>query len=681
MIDELAPVTYLPMRLAGNQLSYTINAADESITDRSGLLYKLCLKNPAAYQSGDFKELIVLSGREIPPSAEDSAVYASFDVETLLDSLLTRQAPDLRQTGIMPCAGLVLPYYVVASIENNRVPVAGSMRVGPPEYVLKGQLATEQFAGWRDQFFTTYLSDTRQFLTWQPDAQRIDPEQPNWLYFLVNMTPRPQSLTLRIGVTYADGTTDTLTGPTAANPYAYTVYSIPVGFGQLNLDATERQTGKLIHSYQVWLVNEQQRRLTQVRTYYVETEPPRNVRYLIFANSLGGYDTLRCTGIATDSLGLKAVTAQRSLPSGYLPTSAELFTASKTGDRAMTINTGLQEDPANLDYLQELALSEDVYVLTQEGLVSVVPTDTAYRPREDDEDLAGRPFSFRWGKSEVGFSALPTPPTAPLRPTAWQPENPYCLIDSATGLRTGVLGAARLRLTYADTGEVVTGVRTKANVPGTIGYVAPVASALCAPLTTSFRNVATTRIGSFVRQTCPVGQAGQPATLAIAANTFGGNTADEVANRVAQAFRLLDTQAYADQFGPCSPNPYDYVVSVPAGHFHYRTNNPQMVQLACEPAGQPPLGSAWWLQGQTGPYVFPRSTTDMAFPQANGAGFQYSISAPGGGSGTARIFRNGVLMTTRPNVPYNAASYPLLDGFTVAAGDRIYMEFTHVAWA
>ena len=38
-------------------------------------------------------------------------------------------------------------------------------------------------------------------------------------------------------------------------------------------------------------------------------------------------------------------------------------------------------------------------------------------------------------------------------------------------------------------------------------------------------------------------------------------------------------------------------------------------------------------------------------------------------------------MTTRPNVPYNAASYPLLDGFTVAAGDRIYMEFTHVAWA
>lgn len=681
MIDELAPLTYLPMQLAGNQLSYTVAAADEAITNRAGLVYKLCIKIPKAYQSGEFQDLLTLLGREIPPSAEDAAVYAAFDVETLLDSVLTRTPPDLRPTGIAPVSGLVMPYYVVTWLENNRILVPNSTRTGAPEYVLKGQLSTEQFAGWRDQFFTTYLATTRQFLTWQPAAQRIDPEQPGWLYFLVNMAPRPQTLTLRLLLTYDDGTLARINGPSGPAPYAYTVYSVPVGFGQLGLAAHEIAVDKRIHSYQVWLVNENQQRLTEVRTYYVETEPPRNVRYLLFANSLGGYDTLRCVGIATEGLGLKAVTAQRSLPAGYLPTAAELFTATKTGDRTVTINTGLLEDPRQLDYLEELALSEQVYILTQEGLVAVVPTDTAYRPREDDEDLAGRVFTFRYGKTEVGFSALPAPPTVPLRPTAWQPEGPYCLIDSATGLRTGVLGAGRLRLTYADTGEVVPGVRTKANLPGTVGYVAPMPSASCAPLTTPFRNVAVTRFGSFARATCPVGQAGQPATLAIAANTFGGTSADEVANRVAEAFRLLDTQAYADQFGPCSPNPYDYVVNVPAGHFHYRTNNPQMVQLYCEPSGQPGLGNAWWLQGQTGPYIFPRPTTDMDFPIGNAPGFQYSIQAAGGGYGTAKIFRNGVLMATRPNVPYNAASLPLPDGFTIAVGDRIYMEFTHVAWS
>ena len=112
----------------------------------------------------------------------------------------------------------------------------------------------------------------------------MDVDQPEFLYYLVNFTPRPPELRLRVDVYYTDGSTDTLTAQKMTTVGQYVVYSMPVGFTALGLPAREAAQAKQVHRYQVWVSNESGQRLIEVRTYFVHRDYEPNVRYLLFAN-------------------------------------------------------------------------------------------------------------------------------------------------------------------------------------------------------------------------------------------------------------------------------------------------------------------------------------------------------------------------------------------------------------
>ena len=673
-MDALAPLSFLPLRLSRNAVAYTIDAVSDTLADRTALSYELAVKKPRSYGSGEFNDLIALPGRELPKRSElgaDVFPGAEFDVSVFLDDFLKRTPPQPDQRSIVTCGDMITPFLVQTQVKNAGVLVPGTNKTLPLEYALKGAINTEQFAGWREQFFTTYLASTRQFLTWQPAEKWVDVSQPEFLYYLVNFTPRPQELRLKVDIYYTDGLYDSLTAQRMTTVGQYVVYAIPVGFVALGLPEREAAQNKQVHHYDVWISNEANKRLSEVRTYFVARDYEPNVRYLLFANSLGGYDTLRCTGQSSSTLTVKGTAAQRALVPGYLPGTAELFSLNRLGERVITLNTGLR-DGDELDYLSELVLSDELYLVTQEGFVALVPTEASLILRTDDEDLAGRTLTFRYAKNAVGYSNLPSAPTAPARATRWVPVNAFCLIDDF-GKRTGYLGAAKLELRYADDGSLVRPLRSKANTPGTEGYTAATVSGACA--ITPYLNALIEVAGRYKRNDCGADQDPTVAILRIPAGTYGAETPEQLQARIDQALKVLDTQEYANRYGSCLANPAGYSYAVPVNRWHYRTNAPARIGL--ETADAPYMGNAWTMQGRGSSFVYATGTNDLDFPSTDFSAYQWRFFAYGtaGKSARLRLFKNGT--------PYNEVTFAFnSDGYeyfnltpvALVSGDKLYLQ-------
>ncbi|GAB3803493.1 hypothetical protein GCM10028819_33500 [Spirosoma humi] len=684
-MDALATLSFLPLRLSRNQITYTIDAAPDSISSRADLVYYLCIKKPKAPGSGEYEELITIPARELPKRTELGAdIYpgASFDVAVFLDDYLSRTIPAPDQEGITACTGQVTPYLANVYVKNAGVLVAGSDKTLALEYALKGSLSVDEFTGWKDQFFTQYLATSRQFLTWQPAEKWVETNQPEFLYYLVNFTPKPAELWLRAEVTYTDGSAETLTLFKMTDVSQYGVYSMPVGFTSSGIVGRETITGKQVMSYQVWVSNESAQRLSEIRTYWVNRDYEPNTCFLLFANSLGGYDTLRCTGASGRTLTVTGTSAQRVLAPDYLPTSAELFSRDRRGAKILTVNTGLL-DGELLDYLSELTLTEEIYVAVQEGFVALVPYDASLNLRADDEDLAGRTLAFQYAKSEVGYSALPSAPTVARRPTQWVPANNYCLINE-NGVRTGYMAAAKLELRYSDDFTLVKPRRSKANTPGTLGYTAPALSGVCN--TTPFLNTLITKSGSYRRNNCGADQEPTTATLTIPAGTYGAETADQLQSRIDSALSVMDTQEYANQYGSCLLNPALYAYTVPANRWHYRSNLPARIGIVT--ADPEFMGNDWSMQGNTGSFIFPQGSNDLNFPSVGYNGYQWRIKSYGTPYQAARmrIYVNGVMFRDY-TYNFNRDGYDYqsffgttpngADGYVpISALDKIYVQLT-----
>ncbi|PQA60136.1 hypothetical protein [Siphonobacter curvatus] len=238
-----------------------------------------------------------------------------FEISPFVDALLDWSAPVAGQTGITVCPNLTLPYFLKTEID----PELGSSVTGAAEIAIKAKLHEDQFPGWKDLFFTNWIGAGKRFLTWQADHKLIERNQPEFLYFLLNMQPKPSELRVRCHIQYMNGTTEIRTIQTARDLLQNCVYCIPTGFEALGLPSIETATGKEINAYTVWLNNERDDRISEYRTYLVNQDYTRNVRFLIFQNTLGGFDTLRCWGQASTSLTVTANLAQKTLEAGYLP--------------------------------------------------------------------------------------------------------------------------------------------------------------------------------------------------------------------------------------------------------------------------------------------------------------------------------------------------------------------------
>ena len=660
MDDLILGLRHLPMKFSKNKLTVHVDAADPTLPIRSGMISHAEILSPEAFQSPTYVKIGERVGSEKPVSQLAGLPYyygTDFDIQTILDGKLSYSPPSLKSSNLQLCPSLTIPFKVHSFVEKNNTIIAGTDDNSTAQFCLKAGLKTDDYSGWKDSYFTTYYDENLPFLTNQQNEKSVGRLQPEFLYFLVNFLPKPITLKLRVKVYFNDGTDATITDHMVSSINQFSVYSVGVGFAQLGLWLMETIVKKVV-SWQVWINNETDGRVSQIRSFELNERFYRNERYLVFSTSLGGYDTLRVTGVGRDTLKTTRQKGERELENNYLPTASEIFVTGVTGELELAVNTGFL-DADTTAYLSEILLSEDIYVVTKHGLVPISFVDDTLLLSEDNVDITSRTFTFTYSKKELAYSDLPVAPAAVGRAFRWSPSGSYCLYNPDTGLATGFQGATILTLVYADNNEIVKGVPPKNNTPGTDGYYPPQLSNTCPSGYAPFKNTLISRTGTIRKDDC-VGGFGNFATVIVAANTYGGLTADEAQNRAEELWAILNTQAFANANAGCiaAPEFYNMNPAPVAGRFNFRftlgigisNNLPIYIHGGPGASNNDPTslvhGNHWAIQNNTNPssVKYPTGQNDCALPCVIAGGYLYLITIPGfSQSRRMRYYVNGIV--------------------------------------
>ncbi|OZI08240.1 hypothetical protein BWI93_10255 [Siphonobacter sp. BAB-5385] len=650
MIDFLdADLSFRSLQLARNRIEHNIQPADpEAIPDRSRLKYYLEIRTPDFAGSSTYDTLLTLPGRERPAimmNGVPSYEGAYFPFHTEIDSILERSKPVFGQKGLFVISSLTTPYILKEYVENDGEEV--STVTNTPEWAIKAGLLEEDFQTWGPRFFSEYQQKYRKFLTWQPDGGMVCGSSENYLYFLMNCSPMPDQVNLRLEVTKLDGQRETRTVDTLVGVQYCQIVGAAVGPAALGVDTAD------VLSYQVWLSSQNTRRISEVRTFYPEHRYQAQTRCLLFSNSFHVFDTIRLVGKGSEQLSVTRSTASRERPQNAGIDFSEMYVIDRSGDRQLTVSTGyFQGDgAAYLRYLDELLLAEEWYLITEKGHQPLELLTNSIQDIEPSPGLFARTFTFRYAYEQNNFSSLPVAPAAAVRETYWRGVGIQQILGP-TGLRTGKVRPIKLEKRYQDDDSLVIPTVVKPNVPGDPDYIAAVEMPGIVPGSSPFPSKAINRTGSYARKNCSVGQVGGPAQIIIPEGTYGGENEGE-ADALAEAqFKSLDTQATADQLGTCvmgGPQYYMLTVPPPDGFWNLRLVRPKNNDsgiaggegLMTGDQSKPSHGNRWYMAdwaGKPGNYVYLNSPLDMLFP----IGTPYRFDVSGWNMPlTIRVFVNG----------------------------------------
>lgn len=550
MIDSLATgLIFQPLNPSRNRIQHNIIAADPTYyPDRTTLKYLLKIQVPESAGSSTFIDLITIPAREKPPVVDGITTRydgAIFTINHLLDGILQRTKPAFRQNYLSVIAKLAMPYTLIEYVEDDGDNISTSSPIS--KWLIKSGFNESDYDQWGSRFFSVYLAETRKFLTWQPDSKRITPTQEEYLYFLLNFTPAPSTVKLRVLATYTDASQELFTPLTLSAVQFGQIICVPVGTHILTTNPA-----KTLHSYKVWLSNTSNERLSEARTYYLDYRTVAQERFLLFNNSFHTYDTLRLTGASIETLKVQRYTAYRERPSYLPPEFTEFFVVDRAADRELIISTGFFErNVANqLRYTDEVLMSEEWYLITDRNHEPLELLTNTLVDHQDNQDLVARQLLFRYVRQEKSFSRLPVAPAYASRPTYWKAVGVTYLLNSY-GKRTGYVRANRIALSYVDDNTSVFPYTEKVNTPGNPDYVSEYIDTNITPSSTPHPNVLLSRATTFNRNNCPVGYFGGPATIVVAAGKYGGESAG-IADASAEAeYTLLNTQDYANTYGTC----------------------------------------------------------------------------------------------------------------------------------
>lgn len=274
-------------------------------------------------------------------------------------------------------------------------------------YVVRGKIPKWKWAAFYGQYtsFLDWISTAKAFLTFAPATQRTAVEQVQKLYLPVWWaTQSGEKLNLKVDVTFTDGTTGTFTtAQETAELQRYTIIEFGVGYTLLNLPnwANSNHPGKTIYSYSVTAMAGSTAR-SETRTYIVERNPRIGERQFIFANSVGGYDTLLAIGRSeTNSEYMYDVVSQQSPGVQALSEKKQLFV---NDTDVHTCRTGYF-DAQTAEYLAEFFLSTERYEISGSNLIPLVLRNAKVLRKRDSENEYFAEFDYEHAlnqKVEVG---------------------------------------------------------------------------------------------------------------------------------------------------------------------------------------------------------------------------------------------------------------------------------------
>jgi len=327
---------------------------DEVLQENIKLLCDVYVED--VLNSGLFNKIV---GFELDPD-EDGA--ATFYIQSALRSRTGIDFPDYGLTAPVKCINNNKRYYVKYAEKYGDPVEVKRYYLGDTGRVIRGGVSNLHFpdsSSYFDQLIARFFG-----LSWQPDPKikegnTVDTQE----FLMVIVPPGVTELHIQATVWYTDGTDDSIDNVnTTAGMADYEIWCWATGFNALALGDLEPTKTPL--KYRLAFIDQATNNQANTVMYYIDQKSELEDKTFLFVNSLGGVDTVRCTGIATDGFKIERNIAERVLGYDFVATQGALF---QSYARKQTINqqsTGWKTKE-EIDWLEELFISE--YVVLDDG--------------------------------------------------------------------------------------------------------------------------------------------------------------------------------------------------------------------------------------------------------------------------------------------------------------------------
>ncbi|MBT3244819.1 MAG: hypothetical protein HN352_16860 [Bacteroidetes bacterium] len=250
----------------------------------------------------------------------------------------------------------------------------------------------------QDSSFWEKLTYNNYFLTWQPKTKTVDRYQIEKLYFLVQSSI--PSLVLKVKTYLTSGIVSTDIISSLVDPIVKSVYEIILTPNTLQIAGYDDGTLK---KFDAWLEDGADNRISEIRNFAMDTLIHENVRYFLFLNSLGGFDTLRITGDQEDSLEYSRTSIKKILGDAFTEKDHQTTASNILERKRYSANTGwkTREDIA---WIRDFFLSKQVYLINTGKLVPVEITTTDALQRKDRSEMYSIQFDYQRAYSSAYYT-------------------------------------------------------------------------------------------------------------------------------------------------------------------------------------------------------------------------------------------------------------------------------------
>jgi hypothetical protein len=330
--------------------------------------------------SGNFSHLMYAS--KAPLSVLTANQPVSFNIAPAFRGLFTPNPPEKNAAAILRLTDRIKFYKINYGDIYEQLESPASTTPSNPFLVMYGGLSKKKYS--EIDYFYNYLPTNKKFMTWAPLVKDVDYNQEDYLQFWC-YDQAVSTAKLMIKAYFDDDTNETDQITSLGVTYGH-LLQIPAG--PLNSGAIGINPAKNLKYYELWLADQNDAVISEVRTYKItEFKHPRT-RYYLFLNSLGGYEVLRTVGFSEQSIEISREVIERFYGFGTYTTFGQYMAGEATKRKGTKVSSGFFSGSLSkkwLDYMQEPAMSRFVFDITDGTRVPLINmTKEAIIARNED---------------------------------------------------------------------------------------------------------------------------------------------------------------------------------------------------------------------------------------------------------------------------------------------------------
>lgn len=261
-------------------------------------------------------------------------------------------------------------------------------------YALLGGISWMQYGKYNadGSSFWEKLQNNMYFLSWAPLTRYIGPAEPVKLYYLNHAAATTLKLKAKL---YTASSNSTITVDSVAGVSDKSVYEFVLSPAKVNYAGLSNET---LIKIEVWIDNESDVRISEIRTFIPDYTHYEHTRYFIFKNSLGTFEIIRTTGLMSKNDDYEREIAQVAADSDYTSKDREDVSVANYEKQRFSVAAGWLNRYADgeefRNWLRDFALSREVYQAIGNTLKPIRLTGSSFEKGSDRDNI--KQFSFEF---------------------------------------------------------------------------------------------------------------------------------------------------------------------------------------------------------------------------------------------------------------------------------------------